>query len=67
MSDLAIEVNELDFAYAALNAPSRPVLSGVTLNLPRGSRCLLVGANGAGAFSASERRSELLCASLAFS
>ncbi|GJN92657.1 hypothetical protein Rhopal_005692-T1 [Rhodotorula paludigena] len=48
MSDLAIEVNELDFAYAALNAPPRPVLSGVTLNLPRGSRCLLVGANGAG-------------------
>ncbi|BGO92103.1 hypothetical protein NBRC10512_000834 [Rhodotorula toruloides] len=48
MADLAIAVNNLDFAYAQLNAPARPVLHDVTLNLPKGSRCLLVGANGAG-------------------
>lgn len=48
-TDLAIGVNDLDFAYAQLHgvAPRR-VLHDVTLNLPKGSRCLLVGSNGAG-------------------
>ncbi|CEQ40024.1 SPOSA6832_01604 [Sporobolomyces salmonicolor] len=48
MGDLAIEVNNLEFAYPQLNAAPRPVLDHVDLNLPRGSRCILVGANGAG-------------------
>ncbi|POY71109.1 hypothetical protein BMF94_5866 [Rhodotorula taiwanensis] len=49
MADLAIGVNELDFAYAQLNGVEpRAVLEKVTLNLPKGSRCLLVGSNGAG-------------------
>ncbi|GAA5912453.1 hypothetical protein JCM5296_004399 [Sporobolomyces johnsonii] len=48
MSDLAIQVNNLEFAYPQLNAAPRPVLDHVDLNLPRGSRCILVGANGAG-------------------
>ncbi|GAA5992311.1 hypothetical protein JCM10908_000418 [Rhodotorula pacifica] len=49
MAGLAIGVNDLDFAYAQLNGVSpRQVLQDVTLNLPKGSRCLLVGSNGAG-------------------
>ncbi|ORY59019.1 P-loop containing nucleoside triphosphate hydrolase protein [Leucosporidium creatinivorum] len=49
MSDLALEVNALHFAYTPVNAPKGPpVLEDVTLNLPKGSRCILVGANGAG-------------------
>lgn len=49
MSDLAIGVNQLDFSYAQLHGvQARPVLEQVTLNLPKGSRCLLVGSNGAG-------------------
>ena len=48
-TDLAIGVNDLDFAYAQLHGVApRQVLHDVTLNLPRGSRCLLVGSNGAG-------------------
>lgn len=48
-TDLAIGVNDLDFAYAQLHGVApRPVLHDVTLNLPKGSRCLLVGSNGAG-------------------
>ncbi|GAA5871265.1 hypothetical protein JCM3774_000895 [Rhodotorula dairenensis] len=48
-SELAIGVNDLDFAYAQLHGQDpRRVLQGVTLNLPKGSRCLLVGSNGAG-------------------
>lgn len=47
--ELAIGVNNLDFAYAQLYGQDpRRVLEGVTLNLPKGSRCLLVGSNGAG-------------------
>ncbi|GAA5903929.1 hypothetical protein JCM6882_001351 [Rhodosporidiobolus microsporus] len=44
----AIELDNLSFAYQALNAPPVPVLHRVDLNLPRGSRCIIIGANGAG-------------------
>ncbi|GAA6024124.1 hypothetical protein JCM11491_001099 [Sporobolomyces phaffii] len=49
MASLALQVEQLQFAYAQLNnvAP-KLVLGNVDLNLPRGSRCILVGANGAG-------------------
>ena len=40
----AIDVRALDFAYA--DGP--PVLRGLTLAVPTGARCLLVGANGSG-------------------
>ncbi len=40
----AVVLNSLSYAYAGY----RPVLSDISLKLPRGSRCLLVGANGAG-------------------
>ncbi|CAL8468267.1 g7807 [Coccomyxa elongata] len=40
----AVVLNSLSYAYAG----HRPVLSDISLELPRGSRCLLVGANGAG-------------------
>ncbi|GAA6014354.1 hypothetical protein JCM10207_005430 [Rhodosporidiobolus poonsookiae] len=45
---LALDVQQLDFSYSALNAPPKPVLKGVDLQLPPGSRCILVGSNGAG-------------------
>ncbi|GAA5890015.1 hypothetical protein JCM16303_006136 [Sporobolomyces ruberrimus] len=49
MSDLALQVEQLQFAYAQLNkAPPKLVLGNVDLNLPKASRCILVGANGAG-------------------
>lgn len=41
----SVSVSSLKFAYP----DSPPVVDGVTLDLPRGARCLLVGANGAGA------------------
>ncbi len=40
----AIEVRALDFAYAG----GPPVLRGLSLAVPPGARCLLVGANGSG-------------------
>lgn len=41
----AVSISSLSFAY-----PESPkVVDNVTLQLPRGARCLLVGANGAGA------------------
>lgn len=40
----SVSVSSLRFAYP----DSPPVVDGVTLDLPRGARCLLVGANGAG-------------------
>ena len=40
----AIAIRNLDFS---LNGVS--ILRDVTLNLPRGARCLLIGSNGAGA------------------
>ncbi|GAA5957853.1 hypothetical protein JCM3765_003787 [Sporobolomyces pararoseus] len=49
MTSLALQVEQLEFAYAQLNnAPPKLVLGNVDLNLPKGSRCILVGANGAG-------------------
>ena len=41
----AVVLRSLSYAYAG----HRPMLSDISLSLPRGSRCLLVGANGAGA------------------
>lgn len=44
IDDLPLAINSLSYAYPG----SLPVISDFTLNLPRGSRCLLLGANGAG-------------------
>lgn len=44
----SIELIDLNFGYKALDGPEKPVLFGVDLTLPPGSRCILVGANGAG-------------------
>ncbi|SCV73733.1 BQ2448_6163 [Microbotryum intermedium] len=47
--ELAIQVEDLRFAYRPVDAPElEPVLEHVHLNLPKGARCILVGANGAG-------------------
>lgn len=49
VKSLALAVNDLKFAYSQIAAADLPpVLEHVTLNLPRGARCILVGANGAG-------------------
>lgn len=46
---LALNVESLTFGYSQIAAPDGPpVLHNVNLNLERGSRCILVGANGAG-------------------
>lgn len=42
--ELAIDCRDLTFSFAATDP--EPVLNGVTLQLERGDRCLLVGANG---------------------
>ena len=42
--NLPLAVNSLSYSYPG----SLPVISDFTLSLPRGSRCLLLGANGAG-------------------
>jgi ABC-type bacteriocin/lantibiotic exporter with double-glycine peptidase domain len=46
--ELAIEVQKLRFAYTAVDAdePVEQTLEDVDLNLPPGSRALLIGANG---------------------
>ena len=50
-STLALQVEDLRFNYSSIAAPDGPaVLEHVNLNLPKGSRCILVGANGAGEF-----------------
>lgn len=43
-SELGIHMNGVNFAYP--NCP--PFITGCHLSLPRGSRCLLIGANGTG-------------------
>ena len=45
--NLAIKVTDLHFTYATRDG-DRYVLKGLNMNLERGSRCLLIGANGAG-------------------
>ena len=42
--ELPLAINSLSYSYPG----ALPVISEFTLNLPRGSRCLLLGANGAG-------------------
>lgn len=42
--ELPLSINSLSYAYPG----ALPVISDFTLQLPRGSRCLLLGANGAG-------------------
>lgn len=52
--DTAIEVEQLNFAYRSDNgsfydpAKDNVVLQNLNLNLRKGSRCLLIGANGSG-------------------
>lgn len=43
-ADTAVEVTAMQFAYPG----EAPLVTNFSLKLPRGSRCLLVGANGAG-------------------
>ena len=43
----AIELNDLTFTYSGA---SSPVLQNITMSLPKGARCLLVGDNGAGEY-----------------
>lgn len=43
--DNAVVVRCLDFTFPL---SSSPTIQGLSLTLPRGSRCLLTGANGAG-------------------
>ena len=40
----AVVLNTLSYAYSG----HRPIVSDISLSLPKGSRCLLLGANGAG-------------------
>ena len=40
----AVVLNTLSYAYSG----HRPIVSDISLTLPKGSRCLLLGANGAG-------------------
>ena len=40
----AVVLNTLSYAYSG----HRPIVSNISLTLPKGSRCLLLGANGAG-------------------
>jgi ABC-type multidrug transport system fused ATPase/permease subunit len=40
----AVVLNTLSYAYSG----HRPIVSDLSLTLPKGSRCLLLGANGAG-------------------
>lgn len=53
----AISADNLTFAF-----PSNPlpVLRGIDLHLPQGSRCLLIGANGAGLFALSSACTSLI-------
>jgi CCR4-NOT complex subunit CAF16 len=42
--DMAIQINDLSFSYT----PDTPILHHLDLQLPTGSRCLLLGCNGSG-------------------
>lgn len=48
----AVVVRCLDFTFPL---SSTPTIQGLSLTLPRGSRCLLTGANGAGACAGGRR------------
>jgi len=43
--NIALSIKDLDFSYSGAAAPC---LKKINLELPKGSRCLLVGDNGAG-------------------
>lgn len=45
--DIAVQVNDLTFSYDS-DPDSNAILQNLNLDLPTGSRCLLVGANGSG-------------------
>lgn len=45
--EYTVELNHLTFTYSG---SSQPAIEDITFKLPRGSRCLLVGDNGAGTF-----------------
>ena len=47
----AVVLNTLTYAYSG----HRPIVSDISLSLPKGSRCLLLGANGAGEHGLSGR------------
>tara|TARA_Y100000389_G_C17374200_1_gene470736 strand:+ start:146 stop:1033 length:888 start_codon:yes stop_codon:yes gene_type:complete len=47
MEDLSVRIKDLDFEYSLTNG-THCVLRGLNMELERGSRCLLVGANGSG-------------------
>lgn len=42
----AVVINSLSYAYSG----HKPIISDISLTLPEGSRCLLIGANGAGTY-----------------
>merc|ERR1711967_93420 len=44
----SVSVFELNFSYSTLYEAGPPVLKNCTLQLEPGSRCLLLGSNGAG-------------------
>lgn len=46
--DYVVDVKNLNFSYNIGGGKEKHVLKDLTLQLPRGSRCLLIGANGAG-------------------
>jgi hypothetical protein len=56
----AVAINHLDFTYPACAS----TLQDVSLTLPRGSRCLLIGANGAGGRTTIYALSVRICSSL---
>jgi CCR4-NOT complex subunit CAF16 len=52
----SVVVRCLDFSFPG----SQPVIQGLSLELPRGARCLLTGANGAGKDSSDPQPRERL-------
>jgi len=43
--NIALAIKDLEFTYSGA---TKPCLKNINLELPKGSRCLLVGDNGAG-------------------
>lgn len=48
----AVVLSTLNYSYSG----HRPIISDISLSLPKGSRCLLLGANGAGDMCLCTRR-----------